>query len=148
MDGFFKRWGKFNPEKRALPSICGNLMGLEHIMVTKVSQRKTSTMWYHLYVENKHIELGKNREYLGWVAQLVGVSSCTLKVVGSIPGWGMCGRQQIDVFSLSLPSSLSKAVKKGPQVRIKSKNIEEVLYEPPLILHHWDVCTAALSSRG
>ena len=29
------------------------LMDLEHIVLSEISQRKTSTVWYNLYVESK-----------------------------------------------------------------------------------------------
>ena len=60
---------------------------------------------------------------LASVTQLVGTLSCNRKVVGSIPGLGVYGRQPMDVsLSLSLPLPLSlKAMKKHPLVRIKKE---------------------------
>ena len=36
--------------------------GPEHIMLREISQRKTNTVWYHLYVEPKKVKPVKNRE--------------------------------------------------------------------------------------
>ena len=34
-------------------AICSNVDGLEGIMLSKISQRKANTGWFHLYVESK-----------------------------------------------------------------------------------------------
>ena len=34
-------------------------MDLEGIMVSEISQRKTNTVWYHLYVESKKYWIGQ-----------------------------------------------------------------------------------------
>ena len=34
-------------------AICSNVNGLENIMLSEISQRKTNIVWYHLYVESK-----------------------------------------------------------------------------------------------
>ena len=39
------------------------------------------------------------RDCMAGVAQLLGVPSCNKKVVGSIPGQGMCLRCRIDAWS-------------------------------------------------
>jgi len=34
-------------------AIFSNVNGLENIMLSEISQRKTNIVWYHLYVESK-----------------------------------------------------------------------------------------------
>ena len=40
-------------------STCRNL---EHIMLIEISQRKTSTVGYHVHVESKKVKPGKNSQ--------------------------------------------------------------------------------------
>ena len=46
--------------------ICSIMDGLENIMASEISQRKTNTIWYHLYVEckkhNKLMNITKKKE--------------------------------------------------------------------------------------
>ena len=42
----------FTHEKERYPTICNN-MDLEYIMLSEISQTKTDSAWYHLYVELK-----------------------------------------------------------------------------------------------
>ena len=38
-----KKWGN--------PTICDNMNGFEGIMLSEISQKKTNTIWFHLYVK-------------------------------------------------------------------------------------------------
>lgn len=49
------------------------------------------------FLANFYPSFGDNFTALACVAQLVGASSMQQKVAGSIPRWGMCGRQSINV---------------------------------------------------
>ena len=109
---------------------------------------------------------------LAGVAQLVRAPSCNQRVVSLIPGWGACwvvhwlpvqarmvlspgtdGKQPIQVSLtsafFSLPSSLSKAMKKYPQVKSKKQdsNDPETLHDLACapcfsVLVSWAISTA------
>ena len=75
---------------------------------------KRSWCFYHFF---------RRDQAVAGVAQLLVVSSCGRKGVGSIPVPGIYGRQPVDVslsFPLSLPLPLG-AMKKCPQVRVKER---------------------------
>ena len=40
-------------KKNEILPVAATLMDLENIMLREVSQRKTNTVWYHVYVESK-----------------------------------------------------------------------------------------------
>ena len=70
----------FSSEKEGHPVFSTTQMNLEHIMLSKISQRKTSTVQYHLYVQSKKIRssnhgteemnLTRNHEVAGFILGL------------------------------------------------------------------------------
>ena len=53
----------FSRKKGRYLPICDNMDGpWAHYAKWQVRQRKTSTIWYHLYMESKKAKLIKNRE--------------------------------------------------------------------------------------
>ena len=53
----------FSHEKEGNLAICENMIDLEGIMLSEVSQRTTNPAWYHLYVES---EKAKPIETVKW----------------------------------------------------------------------------------
>ena len=47
----------FSLQNEQGPAICNNVMDLEGIMLTEISQRtKTNTIWFYLYVRSKELD--------------------------------------------------------------------------------------------
>ena len=42
--------------KKDIPPFATTWMDPEHIMLSKINQTKTSTIWYYLYVEHKNVK--------------------------------------------------------------------------------------------
>ena len=51
------QWNLLSHEKEWNLAICSNMDRLGGIMLSEISQRKTNTIWCHVYVESKEIKL-------------------------------------------------------------------------------------------
>ena len=52
--------------KEAILPFATTWIDLDHMMLSEISQRKTSTKWYHLYMESKNVQSVKKKNRVKW----------------------------------------------------------------------------------